>query len=235
MNNKKITKTKIITFISLRVLLACIIAYSIGKVIFNHDDQIDSQFLFITWQAILLLIVSFVPSIIEKKWKIEIPDIMELVYIFVFTLAILIGEIGGMYEKTYWWDAIVHGLSGGLITLFGFSLINVLNKKNYTKLNLTPLFIATFVFCFSISIGVLWEIFEFLADTISGSNMQRYFDDINQVDFVGQMALVDTMQDFMMNMIGALVMSVVGYFDLKNKNNKIEKLTISIDENNNNK
>ena len=85
-------------------------------------------------------------------------------------------------------------------------------------MKLNPLFISIFVICFSVTVGVLWEIVEFLADAVTGSNMQRYSESVTRDPFVGRDALFDTMKDLILDMAGALVVAIISYVDLKKKN-----------------
>ena len=114
-----------------------------------------------------------------------------------------------------------------MLGALGFSMIAIFNKAERIPLNLSPLFIAAFAFCFALAMGALWEIYEFSADALFGTNMQKFALD-DGTPLVGQAALRDTMKDIIVDTLGALVMSVVGYISLKYKKGWIEKLMIHI-------
>ena len=113
---------------------------------------------------------------------------------------------------------MLHTVSAFLLGYIGFLLIYALNRDRNIHLRLSPFFIALFTFCFAMTVGVLWEIFEFLVDGIFGADMQKarnleqmygYFDT--------RLGLLDTMRDFIVNTLGALIVSVVGYYYSKRK------------------
>src|SRR5690606_24179470 len=147
---------------------------------------------------------------INKRWKIVVPELLLRVYLMFVTAALLLGEIGQFFVYVKWWDSALHLFSGSLIGVVGFSLVNLLNNKKGLEFKLSPLFIALFVFCFSLGVGVIWEIIEFAVDSFTNSNMQRFKDSITGVPFIGQGALRDTMKDFILNTIGVLFISVLG-------------------------
>lgn len=216
----KSEKTVLLMYISLRVICLLLLVYTIIKVIFEKVDEYDSIYTIIGINTLGCLIISFAPSIIEKKWKIDIPNFIEVLFIIFCTGTFIIGESFGLYRMTTWWDAIMHTLSGSLITIFSFYLLDLLEKTNHLKLQTKPILFLFVVFCITNTIGVFWEIFEYLVDTFTGSNMQRYFNDIEQVDFIGQAALVDTMEDFILNSIGSLLIIIPGFFYLKKKKDR---------------
>ena len=103
-------------------------------------------------------------------------------------------------------------------------------SKTVTKrvpLNLSPLFVAAFAFCFAVMLGVVWEIYEFTADSLLATNMQKFALESGQ-PLVGREALSDTMKDLIVDMIGAFVMSAIGYISLKYKKGWVEKLLLKI-------
>lgn len=122
------------------------------------------------------------------------------------------------------WDIEIPRVMLGAL---GFSMIAIFNNTERIPLNLSPFFIAAFAFCFALAMGALWEIYEFSADALFGTNMQKFALD-DGTPLVGQAALKDTMKDIIVDTLGALVMSVVGYISLKYKKGWIEKLMIRI-------
>ncbi|MBE6156053.1 MAG: hypothetical protein E7164_04805 [Firmicutes bacterium] len=132
--------------------------------------------------CIFSLILFLVPSILEKTLKIEFPTVFEgIVYIFIFAAEIL-GEINNFYNLFYAFDAILHTINGFLCASLGFSLVYILNE-NIKTINLSPLFVSLVAFCFSMTIGVMWEFYEYAVDMSLQRDMQK--DEIvNQVNTV---------------------------------------------------
>ena len=132
--------------------------------------------------CILSLFLFALPFFIEKKFKIEFPSIIEiLIFLFIFSAEIL-GEINNFYVAIPFWDTILHTINGFLCGSIGFSLIYLLNKKT-NLLQLSPIFVALVSFCFSMTIGVCWEFFEYGMDRFFGKDMQKdtYIDVIKSV------------------------------------------------------
>ena len=122
--------------------------------------------------CILSLVLFTFPSIIEDTLNIEFPSLYEsIIYMFIFSAEIL-GEINNFYEIFPYFDTILHTINGFLCAGLGFSMIDVLNKRS-KKFSLSPLYLAIAAFCFSMTIGVMWEFFEFGADKIFMKDMQK--------------------------------------------------------------
>ena len=122
--------------------------------------------------CMLSLVLFTFPSIIEDTLKIEFPSLMEsLIYMFIFCAEIL-GEINNFYEIFPYFDTILHTINGFLCAGLGFSMIDVLNKRS-KKFSLSPLYLAIAAFCFSMTIGVMWEFFEYSVDRVFKLDMQK--------------------------------------------------------------
>lgn len=135
--------------------------------------------------CILTLLLFLVPFIIERKFKIEIPDDLEIIIlVFIFSAEIL-GELNSFYTKIPGWDTMLHTINGFIMGAIGLSLIELLNKNENIKIMLSPIFVAIVSFCFSMTIGVLWEFFEFGMDMTFNTDMQKDYivDKINSVKF----------------------------------------------------
>ena len=182
---------------------------------------VKSNYSLMLMQCIVGLIAIFIPSFIEKKFKIDIPDIMILLYVVFLYGAIILGEVNGYYYKIANWDTILHCFSGLMLGIVGFSIVDLLNKKNF--INLNPLFISMFAFFFAVSLGVFWEIYEFLGDGILELNMQKFATE-EGLDYIGRNAIKDTMQDLIVDTISAFVMSVIGYISIKKGNKFMDKV-----------
>lgn len=124
------------------------------------------------FMCILALLLFTIPTIISEKFKIGLPSLLEaIIYLFIFSTTIL-GEINNFYGIIPFWDTILHTLNGFLCAGIGFSLVDLLNQ-NSKQINLSPLYVAIVAFCFSMTIGILWEFYEFTADSVLKTDMQK--------------------------------------------------------------
>ena len=198
--------------------------------------------------ATLLLLLA--PSFIEKSFSVELPSVFEIIIMcFAFSHAIL-GEIGCFYVKVPWWDTMLHTLNGFLCAGVGFSLIDLLNRDKRFRFELSPVYVALVAFCFSMTVGVLWEFFEFGSDMIFKTDMQKdtvirsitsvaldptksntpvTVDGITSVVVNGRelgvggyldIGLIDTMKDLIVNFIGAVAFSIFGFIYIKYRGRK---------------
>ncbi len=123
--------------------------------------------------GVLALILFLIPPFIERQFKIELPTTLEVIaYVFVFCAEIL-GEIGCYYIKYPFWDSMLHTVNGFVFAAFGFCLIDMFNKSKRTRFSLSPFSLALVAFCFSMTIGVLWEFVEFGIDYFLDFDMQK--------------------------------------------------------------
>jgi len=168
---KESEKSTVIVYFILRILvILCMILQII------HGD-INNAFL-----CLLSLVLFTIPFFIEKRLKIELPNTLEiLILLFIFAAEIL-GEINKFYVVIPFWDTLLHTLNGFLAAGVGFALFDLLNK-NSKSFNLSPVFLSIVAFCFSMTIGVMWEFFEYGADRYFKSDMQkdRIITNINSV------------------------------------------------------
>ena len=207
------------------------------------------------WENVFVCLISLIlllaPFFIEKKFKITIPSMLEIIILcFIFSAEIL-GEINSFYVRVPHFDTLLHTINGFLCAGVGFSLIDLLNE-NSKKINLTPLYLSLTAFCFSMTIGVLWEFFEYGADQLLGFDMQKdmiveninsveldetrtntviKYDNIDKtilydkdgnviVEINGYLdvGINDTMKDLIVNFIGALIFSIIGYLYVIDRN-----------------
>ncbi|MCI5676345.1 MAG: hypothetical protein MR343_02715 [Clostridia bacterium] len=125
------------------------------------------------FSSVLALLLLLIPSIVEKSFHIRLPTTMEIiVYAFVFCAQIL-GEGADYYQRFAFWDVMLHSCNGFLFSAFGFCLVDIFNKSKRLRFKLSPLFLSLVAFCFSMTIGVLWEFFEFSADYFLHTDMQK--------------------------------------------------------------
>ena len=123
--------------------------------------------------CVLASLLLLIPPIIERSFHVNLPTTLEiLAYVFVFCAEIL-GEIGNFYVHFRFWDTMLHTFNGFMFAAFGFCLVDIFNKTKRFRFRLSPLFLALVAFCFSMTIGVLWEFFEFAADALLHTDMQK--------------------------------------------------------------
>ena len=137
-----------------------------------------------------------------------------LTVIAMFILAALVlGEWLKMYDKVWWWDDMLHGLSGIILGLLGLLAVYFFNARY--NMAISPAFVAVFVFSFAIMLGVVWEIYEFAVDVTFGTAMQQWNMPPNAIvagkSFQG-MGLRDTMSDLIVATIGAAAAAIFSYF-----------------------
>ena len=208
-----------ITYITQRVLMGIVLAVSIVGLILNEDQSIRAEYSFNIGQCVIFLLVSFLPNFF-RKYKLDIPDFIYVIFILFCMAHFFCGEILGFFVKVSWWDSALHTFSGCLIALLSFSLINLLNKTNGKDFKLNIWFASIFAFTMTLAVGAVWEIIEYLSDIWFNSNMQRAY--VSTMSgrgepLVGTAALADTMKDLILDSIGALVVAIISYLDLKNK------------------
>ncbi len=211
----KKNKLKTVYYV-LRIAIFILLVVSILSIFINHDTDAISRHIFVAAQSVALLLLSFGPSYAEKKFKIEIPNFMESIFLLFIIAALLLGEIAEFFVHVSWWDDMLHTISGLVFTILGFSIINAAVDDPNKKITLNPIVIAIFVFSFSMTIEIIWELFEYSVDSlISGSNMMRTVDSITLEPLEGLDAIADTMHDITLTFFSALFISVIGFFDNK--------------------
>lgn len=219
-------KSTRITYIWHRLLMTVVFVIGLLGLLLNDDQSAKSEYLFISAQSGMFLIVSFVPTFC-KKLRLDIPDFVYIFFILFCLAHFFFGEILGFFVKVKWWDSVMHTFSGMMIALLSFSLINILNN-NVGNFKLNMGFAILFAFSMSVMIGVVWEIIEFAADSWFGLNMQRAY--VSTMDgrgaaLVGQAALKDTMKDLILDSIGAGFVCVVCAIFAHKKKIKVEDLS----------
>lgn len=121
----------------------------------------------------LALVLFLLPAFFEKNFGIDLPSTLEvIILLFIFSAEIL-GEMQSFYVKYKFWDTILHAINGFLCAAIGFGLLDIINRNERLKFNISPLYLAIVAFCFSMTIGVLWEFFEYGADMLFYTDMQK--------------------------------------------------------------
>lgn len=181
-----------------------------------EHTKVKSDYLLMLLQCVLGLAVMLLPTIIERKWKLGIANMIHVLYYLFLYCAVFLGEVFDFYYRIPHWDTILHFFSGAMLGALGFILVDILNRNDKVKVNLSPLFVSLFAFCFALAAGAVWEIYEFAGDTLLGLNMQKCLTEHGEA-LVGYAALRDTMKDIVVDAVAALIISVVGYFGIGNK------------------
>ena len=161
------------------------------------------------WINVFLILaimsIMLIPIFLGRAFQLDIPSEFQILAIIFVFAAIFLGEIRSYYERWWWWDIVLHASSGLLLGIFGFLLVYVLNENEQAQIHMRPRFVALFAFLFAIAVGAIWEIFEFAVDGLFGTNMQK--------PMLGDdSGLTDTMWDLIVDTIGALIISVLGWW-----------------------
>ncbi len=240
---RKIKNPKLILSVYL-ILRLLVIATLVAQVFNGNYENV--------FVCVLTLVLFMLPSFVERRLHVDLPDTLEIIILLFIFAAEILGEIQEYYLLIPFWDTMLHTLNGFLFAAIGFSIVNLLNEDKHTDRKLSPFYMTVVAFCFSMTIGVLWEFFEWGADTFLHTDMQKdtvvsfltsvklnasghnvhqtisgiqdtilVLEDGSQVPLgLGgylDIGLLDTMEDLLVNFLGAVVFSFIGYFYVKTK------------------
>ena len=227
------------------LLLRALVILTAIRAIFRRDFES-------LWLCALTLALFVLPVIVEKRLKVELPSTMEIIILCFIFAAEILGEINNFYVRVPHWDTILHTLNGFNCAAIGFALVDMLNRSEQFSIKLSPLFLAIVAFCFSMTVGVMWEFLEYSFDQLFTIDMQKdmvvdhfasvTLDETNQnigvvVSDISDVIVVhgdgsqqalnvggyldigihDTMKDLFVNLIGAVVFSIIGFFYVKKR------------------
>ena len=170
---KKLDKQKIQRYLQSKKTVVSVYLILRALVILVMIAQIDKGNYENVYICLLTLILFTFPSMAERRLKIDLPDTLEIIILIFIFAAEILGEIHEYYLTIPFWDTILHTINGFLFAAIGFSLVDILNEDKRVGLHLTPVYMAVTAFCFSMTIGVLWEFFEWGVDSIFGLDMQK--------------------------------------------------------------
>jgi len=190
-----------------------------------EGENRKSDYVLMLVQCALGLLVLFLPSLLERRLRVEVPDAIEIMYFVFLYAAIYLGEVRSFYYRIPNWDLILHTFSGLMLGALGFSVVNLLNRNRSVAIELSPAFVALFAFLFSVSVGALWEVYEFSVDGLLRTNMQKFAQESGEL-LSGREALRDTMEDLIVDMLGACCIAVLGFFSLKYKKGWIARTVL---------
>ncbi|MFR9272721.1 MAG: hypothetical protein ACLVO2_09465 [Clostridia bacterium] len=229
-------KSSFMVYVTLRALVVLIMILQI------LNGNYENVFL-----CILTLLLLIIPSLVQVNLKIELPTALEIIILLFIFAAEILGEIQSYYIIFPGWDTLLHTLNGFLMAAIGFALVDILNRNERFSFKLSPVFVAIVAFCFSMTIGVIWEFFEFGMDQIfrfdmqkdtivhtissvmldpAGRNHPEVIRNITDISINGEslglggyldIGLIDTMKDLLVNFVGAVLFSIIGYFYVKNR------------------
>lgn len=229
------SKVKAVVYVVLRVLVVIVMIAQI----FNHNW--NNVFL-----CVMTLVLFMIPTFVDRRLHIEMPNTLEVVILLFIFAAEILGEINEYYLHFSNWDSMLHTMNGFLAAAIGFSMIDILNRSDRFSIRLSPAFVAMVSFCFSMTVGVLWEFFEFSMDYFFRTDMQKdtVLTAITSVIFnpdgknvavtipvesivvngeawnyggYVDIGLYDTMHDLFVNFIGAVTFSIAGLFYIKGR------------------
>lgn len=179
-------------------------------------------------ESILGCIVITIPGRVEKKFHVHIPSHMMIPFVIFLYCAIFLGEVRSYYYRFVGWDTVLHFFSAGMLATLAYSIVSILNRSDQVPVSLSPGFLALFAFCFAVAAGAIWEIYEFTGDSLLGMNMQKWRTEAG-VPLVGQAALADTMKDIIVDVLGAGIISLSGYFSMKRQKNWLQERQLKVD------
>ena len=225
------------TFLVYTIMRAFVLMVMVLQIFNGNFEQV--------FLCLLTLALMILPSVLQVTFRVEFPSVLEIIILCFIFAAEILGEISAFYIYFPYWDTILHTLSGFLCAAIGFSLVDIMNRNEKFKFHMSPLYLCMVAFCFSMTIGVLWEFFEFAMDMIGGFDMQKDTV-INSIATVAldpshgnkvirisnikdvlinseslglggylDIGLIDTMMDLVVNFIGAITFSVFGFFYVK--------------------
>ena len=218
---KKTSRFGKFLYISVTLSFLVPIVYLVLRMIFGGSGSTseagfhsESDYLLMLMQCVLGLVTIHLPSILERKFRFELPSLLYGFYIVFLYCAIFLGEVRSFYYLVPQWDSVCHFCSSMMMGFFGLMVVTILNRDRHLAVSLSPFFVCLFAFCFSVALGAVWEIYEFAADGLFGMNMQKFMLADGTV-LAGHAALADTLKDIIVDVLGSLLASTIGYFSIR--------------------
>ena len=217
MKKSRMEKVKIL-YIIFFVILFLELLGALGAVFFGDSQAIRDAGITNTFLVVVTTIVILIPWVVESRYKIDIPDYLEVILLSMLFISVVLGFLHDYYVNVKGFDKFTHILSGVTLSIVAFQSLYVFNKSKKIALKLEPFIMSVFAYTFSITLLVVWEFYEFFADTIAynldnntSRNMQRYQWINESLVFPQDYGLYDTMIDLSVGAVGALVVVVIGY------------------------
>lgn len=194
-----------------RVELAIATVLQVGILIVTVSAFVERQWLG-GFSGTVVLLLTFAPAMIERRLKLTLPVEFTLITSVFLYASFALGEARDFYERIWWWDLALHGVSALTMGIIGFLGIYVFYMTN--RIRIRPGWMATITFALAVSVGTMWEIFEYLADLWLGLSMQKS-------------GLDDTMTDLMINATGAALAALMGYFYVRDEDSHFARRIIA--------
>jgi len=200
-------------------LIQLVMTIEFGFVLYNRQW-------FTAFLVFAIMLATMSPIILGRRFRVYLPPEFQILAVgFVFA-SLFLGELRQFYDRIWWWDIALHTTSGFLLGIFGFLLVYLLNENANIQLSMRPRFVAFFAFLFAVAIGAVWEIFEFTMDQVFGMRMQKPM-------FGDPSGLTDTMWDLIVDTLGALIISLSGWWYMRRgKRSLVEGAILKFIENN---
>lgn len=194
------------------------------RVIFDEVYRASTEYRLILFQLTAGLVFLRLPRLLSRPLGIDIPHGLYIAYMLFLWAAIFLGEFALLYYRVPFWDTLMHFFSAVLLTLLGLSLPTLITGEEISPLLCTILAVG-----FSVTVGVLWEVYEFSFDGILGLNMQKFatLTRSGLASLTGRAALTDTMTDLIVDLIGSLVPSVAAGIYIRKNGRLPPALTVS--------
>lgn len=177
--------------------------------------RVRSDYLLLFIKCILCMAVMWVPQAVARRW-LPIPDRLYTTYYVFLYCAVFLGNVLDFYHVAPHWDILLHAFSGAMLCKLGFLLVGQLIGEEHAPVSANSLLVAVLAFCFALSVGALWEIYEFVVDRILDLNMQNTHAP-DGTAYIGTAALLDTMGDLIADAIAAVLVAWAGYRAEKKK------------------
>lgn len=197
-------------------------------------DEFTASYFVTAFTALLALAITYIPDFLFHKDIMVMPAALQTAFTLFTFLAMFLGEILSFYDHFPWWDSMLHFSSGVMFGIIGYMLFISLNRDCGIRKRLNPVSVVLFVFCFSVSCGTVWEIFEFAGDTLFRMNMQRWMNNYSPAEWVAlhnvsnasNPGLMDTMKDIINDTFGTLF-SIAVILPLVKWNNRYVKTGVT--------
>ncbi len=220
----KIIKTIICTLTMIMLIVAIVFLFIVD------DSKKIRRLIFSIVQLLLMMGIIILPDHLKDKLGLKIPIMLETsLTIFAFC-GFVLGDVFDFYKKIPVWDSILHAFSGIILAYVGFVLIDYFVKRDSINLSMGHMYICVSVVLFSLALGAIWEIGEYLVDDIFGTNNQQYMKSTRGTLYgkedeplLGHEALNDTMKDLMLDLAGASIVGVVEYLKEDRRKHKVKK------------
>ena len=163
--------------------------------------------------SVLSIALFLLFPLLGKLFRILLPLPFKVIWLVFIGASMYLGELHNFFYRFAWWDELIHSGSAMLLTYAGLLLLHLLSRDPRIHLRLGPLLTALAMVWFTLSFGVVWELFEFGVDQLTGLNLLKgraTTDMAGTYDF--QRALVNTMGDLAMDLTGALMVAVPAFF-----------------------